>query len=345
MSIITILHEGEWKAAEIVGYGIGGSLAYARLNETYVAITTSGSTFAPRLVLSAGPTAVVRWLDLNTGKSLAVGTAPTIEFGSSAARRIGFRVEVAGTEAFGRVTTLNFGFNHNEDAGRNNLGAGYDYASQQITGISGLQVLTGLRNFLAAGTPLTGHVDFTGLTQLQYIECFGAQISSIDLTGCTGLIRLCMERNHLTSLDLNPVRTNLVDLRAAVQYEGVSGGPYALTFTTLTGPMTNLYHYCIRDQAVYNIVPHSQLPVIEQYWVWNTGQTTSDTPTSAVLTSFIAYQNAYDQASVDRILVALNANVPDAGTVDISGGAAPSGAGLTAATSLSNKNWTVTIAS
>lgn len=337
MSTLSVLHEGEWKAAKIVGYGVGGSLAYARLNEPYVTMTVTGTSFAPQIELSSGVTATVRWIDLSTNQLLAAGTTPAITFSSTGIHTVGLRVEVNGVAAFDRVRVLNFGFNNGNDAGTYAVDASYNYTAQSITGISGLTRLTNLRYFLAANTPLTGDLDFTGLSQLQFIECFAAHVQSIALTGCTSLIRLCMEANSLSELDLNPVSGNLYDLRAAVQ------NTPSLTFTTLSSPMQHLYHYCIRDQVVYGLIPHAQLPVIEEHWTWNTAQTTADAPISPVLRSYASYGNPYDQASVDRILVTLAALITDGAwhSIDISGGAVPSAAGQSAAATLRANGWTV----
>ncbi len=341
MSTIAILHEGEWKAARIVGYGMGGSLHSAILNETYVTMTVSGNSFAPRVELISGSTATIRWVDMTTGQQLAVGPAPSINWGSGASHTVGLRVDSGTTPRFDDVRVLNFGFNHNEDSGAYNIGASYDYTSQPITGIANLQLLPNLRYFLAAGTPLTGHLNASGLSHLEHIECFMAHVQSIDLAGCTSLIRLCLEANSLSNLDLNPVSGNLYDLRAAVQ-----NSP-SLTFATLSSPMAHLYHYCIRDQTVHNIIPHAQLPVIEEYWAWGTDQTISDAPTSPLLRSYASYGNAYDQTSVDAILTSLALLITDGAwhSVDLSGGtsASPSASGWAAVQTLRDNGWTVTV--
>lgn len=341
MSILSVLHEGQWRVATIVGYGKDGSLEHARINEPYVTVTTTGATFSPKLELVADSTAIVRWINLDTTEPLGIGANPTISFGSTGVRRIGFRVERGGIDAFDDVLTLNLGFNHDEDSGQYNIGASYDYTPQDISGVSGLQQLVNLKRFLAAGTGLTGQVDFSGLSQLEFIECFNSRVQSVDLTGCTSLIRLCMEANNLSSLDLNPVRNNLRDLRAAVQTTP------SLTFAILTGPMTYLYHYCVRDQIIINSVPHSQLPVIEEHWDWNTGQSTSDAPISTALRSYISYSNPYDQASVDLILTTLASLITDGDwhSVDISGGATPSATGQAAITTLESNGWSVNVSS
>ena len=166
-----------------------------------------------------------------------------------------------------------------------------------------------------------------------------ARVTSINLTGCTRLIRLCMEQNALSHLDLNPVADCLYDLRAAVQDAS------SLTFETLDRPMANLWHYCVRDQVVVNMIPHAQLPVVIQHWTWNTHQSTSDSPISAELDSYMSYGNTYDQESLDRILVGLDAIGSTGGSVDLSsnGPVAPSVIGLEARDNLVSKGWNVTL--
>ena len=295
-----------------------------------VVFTTAGGVFAPVIELASGSSATIEWLDTN-GTIITTGLTPSIT---------GYAQVRMRCSNYADITTVNLGYNVNEDAGRYSPGASYNKYSTDITGIEGLSNLTGLVRFMAAGTQLTGHVDFTGLSALEFIECFNARVQSVDLTGCTSLIRLCLEANSLSNLDLNPVRNNLRDLRSAVQ------STPSLTFTTLDGPMAQLYHYCIRDQTVLNIIPHAQLPVIEEHWAWNTGQTTSDAPTSPLLRSYASYGNAYDQTSVDLILTTLAGLITNGAwrSVDLSGGAEPSAAGWTAVTTLRNNGWTVNVA-
>ena len=295
-----------------------------------VVFTTAGGVFAPVIELASGSSATIEWLDTN-GTIITTGLTPSIT---------GYAQVRMRCSNYADITTVNLGYNVNEDAGRYSPGASYNKYSTDITGIEGLSNLTGLVRFMAAGTQLTGHVDFTGLSALEFIECFNARVQSVDLTGCTSLIRLCLEANSLSNLDLNPVRNNLRDLRSAVQ------STPSLTFTTLDGPMAQLYHYCIRDQTVLNIIPHAQLPVIEEHWAWNTGQTTSDAPTSPLLRSYASYGNAYDQTSVDLILTTLAGLITNGAwrSVDLSGGAEPSAAGWTAVTTLRNNGWNVVVA-
>jgi len=244
------------------------------------------------------------------------------------------------TPALDQVKTVNLGFNNEEDIGRYAIGASYDKLAEPVVGIANLNLLTNLEIFCAgAGSPLTGHMDFSGMSQLRHIECYSAEVTSIDLSGCTSLIRLCMEYNQLTELDLNPVSATLRDCRAAVQRTGY------LVMTPIVGSMEQLYHYCMRDQMLTNSIPLAKLPVIEEYWMWNTGQTTTDMPISPVARSFSAASNAYDQQSVDTILIGLDTNstIDHYANVDVSAGAPPSQAGLTAAANLQARGWSVVI--
>jgi hypothetical protein len=301
-----------------------------------VVFTTTGATFAPVVELASGSSAAVTWQD-GTGATLATGLAPTIAFGSVATRTV--RLYCTNYAA---ITSLNLGFSNLDDTGRVGPGASYNKSPEVVTGASGLRALTGLVQFMAAHTVLTGTLDFTGCAALRYIECFQARVTGVTLTGCTSLTRLCLENNRVGALDLNPVRTTLTDLRAAGQLAPST----SLTFTPLTGSLTQLWHYCCHDQPIVNPIPHSQLPVVEQWWTWNDGQTTSDSPISSVISSYEATGNVYDQASVNRILVAINTLQPGAapsgGTINMPSGAAPSGAGVTAKAALIARGWSVT---
>lgn len=321
---------------------LAGCGSGARVEPAHVELVVDGDMFRPRLELAVGSTAAVSWIDLATNRALGVGVDPTLAI--AGVDRVGLAVTRSGRPAPGDVLTLNLGFDHRDDSGRVNLGPAYDHDPQPVVGLANLRVLTGMVNLCAGRTPLTGMLDVSGLPALRHVECFQAAVTGVRLAGCDSLERLCLERCRLSQLDLNPVRRSLKDLRAAVQQSPDNG----LTFTTLDGPMESLYHYCVRDQAVHNTVPHRHLPVIEEYWVWNTRQVTSDAPTSPLMKSFLADKNAYDQASVDLILTSIQEHRPQGpGTVRLTGGsaagttAAPSATGRAAATQLRAGGWQV----
>lgn len=307
-----------------------------------VELDVEGESFEPVIEMTSGSVAKVTWTDLDKGQILDLGTEPNLNIANT--RRIGLFVTNGDLPAFDQVSAINLGFNHKEDAGEFNIGPQYDRPPQPVTRVKNIGLLTNLEKFCAGNTPLSGILDVSGLSRLQHIECYGAALESIELSGCSSLIRLCVEGCRVTSLDLNPVRKTLRDLRVAVQRSAGQG----LTLTRLDGPLEMLYHYCTRDQIVHGSVPQSQLPAIEEYWAWNTGQKTLDRPTSPLIRSFLAGKNPLDQESVDRVLegirelsggtggkVYLNGKSPN-GTP-----ASPSATGLQDADALRANGWIV----
>lgn len=237
-----------------------------------VTMTVEGTTLEPVLELVEGSTATLTWTD-DAGAVLATGTTPAITLPDATPRTVHLAVSEPGD-----VVTFNLGFHEDQDNGIYSLPSSYRHPTQPVTTISGLPALTGLRNFMAARTDgsssdsslytgplLSGHLDLAGASSLEFVECYDADVESVTLTGCASLIRLCLERCHLTTLDLEPVRTTLRDLRAAVQ----AGGSLALA--PLSGPLTDLYHFCTRAQTLTGFPGGDALPAIRQLWTWRNG--------------------------------------------------------------------------
>jgi hypothetical protein len=257
-------------------------------------ITTTGATFSPSIGLVANSPATVTWLVNSV--PVATGTNPTINFGTAATRTVQMNVTVGAVPAYNQVYSVNFGFDSTLDPGIYSIGPSYNYPPQQVAGMQYVNTLTGLSIFAAMQTNLTGTMDFTGLTALQFIECYGSLINGVVLTGCTALIRLNVEQTNTSVLDLNPVAGNLYDLRAA----GQRGG--SLTFTTLSAPLTHLYHFCTMSvSAPYHVInkpPPSQLPVVQQYWTWGDGFTGPFTFDSSAIYDVESFNNNYTSADV-----------------------------------------------
>lgn len=256
-----------------------------------VVITTTGSTFAPVVALTSGSTATVTW---TWSGGSTTGLTPSISFGSSATRTVYMTVaDASGYEAIDQVTVFNVGFDHTQDAGTYNIGSSYDHTAQNVSAIAGIHWMEALQIFCAAGiTGLTGTLDFTGLAQLQYIECFGSRVQNVILAGCASLIRLCMEQNNLTTLDLNPVAATLKDVRAA----GQQGG--ALSFAPLDGVvLQDIYHMCVRDEATTGLPdPGSQMPNLQQLWAWDSWLSGTLAPVSTSLESVRCMGNEFTAA-------------------------------------------------
>lgn len=249
-----------------------------------VEFSTTGTTFSPAVELAADSSADVVWRDA-AGTELARGESPTIRFDSPGART------VVMTTTFADVLTVNLGFSAEDDKGDHSLDAAYDKAPEGVTGVAGLGLLVNLRRFLAGRTGLEGALDLSGLASLEHVECFEAKVTSIELAGCRSLVRLCLEGNRLRTLDLNPVAASLRDLRAASQEEG------RLEFTPLTQPLARLYHFCVRDQVVIGHPESAQLPVCEELWNWNCGQS-GGFPTPGRADTVLAAANSYTSADL-----------------------------------------------
>lgn len=280
-------------AAALAGAaGLAGCVRWADPAETSprastagpaVSFTVTGAKFEPVLELVSGSVAEVEWRDVH-GSVLGRGARPTIRFGSQGPHT------VLMTTAFDEVLTVNLGFDAKDDAGRYSLDPEYNAPAQPVSGVAGVGVLVNLRRFLAARTGLGGALDVSGLTRLEHVECFEAQVESVDLSGCTSLLRLCLERNRVRTLDLGPVADTLRDLRVAAQQGG------SLDLVPLRQPLSRLYHFCVRDQVVTGHPSADQLPACEELWNWNCGQRGALRPPGAAHT-LLAAGNAY--TSVD----------------------------------------------
>jgi hypothetical protein len=362
---------------------IAGATGRLKLLEygTTVAITTLGATFNPTVELASGSTATVYWL-LPNGDSVT-GISPTISFGSTGTRVVRMAVMDGGRNALDQVVTFNLGFNNTDDSGLYSIGTQYNKTAQSVSKVEGIRHMTGLLRFCAANIPtLVGTLDFTGLSQLQFVECFASNVQNVITTGCDSLIRLCMENNNQSTANLNPVSANLYDFRCAIQKGG------SLTFTSLQSRMPNLYHFCIRDQAVTNMPDFTMLPAVRELWTWNTGQTGQLRTASSALLSLNASSNGYtsadltnqfpagrngsidlhsnqltavtltgcpgltgidlhinplNQSAVDTILTTVDAFNTSGGTLNLSSTSVPSSGGITHVTALRGRGWTVTV--
>lgn len=342
-----------------------------------VEFTTTGATFSPSIELRPDAESSITWRD-NVGAVLATGLNPVINFGTAATRTV-----IMDCDNPDDVTVINLGFDNAQDLGEYAIGTAYNKAPELVTGVVNLPGVRNLRYFCAANGPLTGHLDLHGLTYLTFVECYRSNVTSIDVTGCTSMIRLNIEENALVDLDLNPVAATLRDLRAAAQ----AGA--ALTLAPMTVDLAALYHYCVRDQLITNPVPLDRMPVVEQYWNWHTSATGPLVPISPELKSVLSYGNDWTSAdfsgcgqdasimvirlaeapltsidvtgrdvlaslrlegvttlsstAMDDLLVEINSWGTSGGTLLAGEAAVPSATGLAAADALVGRGWTVSI--
>jgi hypothetical protein len=132
-------------------------------------------------------------------------------------------------------------------------------------------------------------LSFNGFEKLKIIEAFfneggSAGLESIDLSGTSALVRLCLENNNLASLDLSDCSL-LEDLRGAQN-----------AYSSIVWPdsMMNLWHVCVRDNSQFKEnVPIEEMPALKEYFLWNDSQTGTLAPISHSLSSILIWGNSY----------------------------------------------------
>lgn len=262
----------------------------------YVRFTVTGASFAPQVTLANGSAATVTWT-VEEGWPSQTGLAPAFSFGLAGARHVRMHVTSSGQDALGDVSAINLGFTNTLDEGDYSPSSSWNYASQQVTAVEGVSACTGLTMFLATQTPLTGPLDFTGCSALTNIELYGSDVTAVNVTGCAGLLRLVTEQDNVTTADLGPVAAGLREFRSAAQ-QGAH-----LSLAPLPADLADLYHFCVRDQAVTGMPALSHLPAVKELWIWNTSQSGALAPVSTSMTNLQAYSNAYTSADLAGLFV------------------------------------------
>lgn len=343
-----------------------------------VRITTTGATFSPSVELVTGSKATVSWAV--EGGVTATGLNPTISFGSAATRLVRMSVRDGGADALDEVTTFNLGFNHLDDGGKYNMGALYDKEGQHVTRVENISRLKGLVRFAAAHTALAGSLDFTGCSRLKYIECMQSDVQSVDLTGCSSLIRIVLEKTNVTALDLNPVAATLRDLRGAVQQGGELtlaplNAPLAALYHFCVREQIVINHPTAArlpvieerwdwetrqsgalqssSSAIRSLLTsgnqYATADLTGQFPAGRSGElnVSHGTLTALVLAGCSGLQtidardNHLSQAAVDVVLAEVDSWATVGGALSIQANAVPSGTGLSHATALTGRGWTV----
>ena len=72
----------------------------------------------------------------------------------------------------------------------------------EITSLEGIEYFYALTTLVCYGNQLTS-LDVSGCTALTTLECYGNQLTRLDVSGCTALTTLECYGNQLTSLDVS----------------------------------------------------------------------------------------------------------------------------------------------
>ena len=307
--------------------------------EVIFTLADDAVTFEPWITLIPGATGTVNWYG-SDDTLLATGLTPTIA--PPVDSLVTLRVESGAALVMSEVEMINLGFDHTQDAGPETPDAIHDYAPQPVVGVSSMVNLANLKYFMAAMTPLTGTLNFTGIADLLAVECYNALVENVLFEG-TAINRLCLEQNRITDLDLTPIANSIRDLRCAHNLQAPpEGGGTSVNFHSDV-PLTNLWHYCVRDQNVTHHLPQSQMPALLQFWAWNTNITTMEPPTSPVINSITLHHSALTSATVDAWLNYLASTGVVHGVCNMSHADPPTAASAAARTTLEERDWSLLI--
>jgi hypothetical protein len=331
---------------------------YANL-DTYSSIdfTHTGQTFKP--IISVTGTPLIQWTYAD-GTTANTATPESKDFGTATERITSLRVM-----PWSSVVGINLGYADAYDGA-------YDYSNpngayyiglqtvantqQNVKAVSGLSVVKdSLRVFTISQNPILS-LDFTDFSELEVIECYYSDLSTIRLSGTTALKRLCVEACDLTHLDLSDC-VLLEDIRSAGQT--TLGCPYRINWGNIGAHM---WHMC--TQGTYDLASTpdwSNFTALKELWVWNTNYSGALTNAPSTLTSLQAdnceftsadislctnvstvsfNNNLLSSYAVDTILACVDGFGTSNGVLNLVGNKAPTSS--THINSLVSRNWTVT---
>ncbi len=264
--------------------GGAGRRFFRGLTNDAIVVETTGADFTPIVECAAGGPSTVRW-HWSNGTTSNDYPQPIRHFGSAAARQHSLEIV-----APARLTKFNLGFNGADGGGSTPLDP---LAGQNVSRITFPAPLTDLTCFGATHNYALREIDFTGFTNVQYIECYEcSSLQHVTVTDLPSLRRLCVESCALTELDISGL-PELGDVRGALN-----------RFTSITvgrGTGPKIWHWCTRDnpQMTQNFADiMGNFTAMQELYIWNTNQHGAFTIGSMVLRDFEAAQNHFTSVSL-----------------------------------------------
>jgi hypothetical protein len=199
-----------------------------------ISFTTTGATFAPFIEVAAGGRILWTYDD---GATATVPT-PSKNFGGA-----GTHVTSLKVTPWSALTKINVGYD-GADSGPTIIN---NRAQQNVSKLTGLQYATGLIILACSYNPIT-EVDLSGLSNLQYFECFGTlSLASVILKDNVGMKRICVESDSVTELNFAEA-PHLEDIRGSLQ----AGARITINWGSCGAA---LWHFCMRDEVHVNPIP------------------------------------------------------------------------------------------
>ncbi len=250
--------------------------------EASITFITTGSSFSPIITVTGDPE--IQWVfgDGSTSDS----ASPTINFDSKETRTNTLIVT-----PWSAVIKINIGYDGSDGGVTPGSSTIENLKQQNVIAVSGLEnVAPYLQVWASSYNPITA-LDFSNFTALHTIECYYCtSLETIKLHNVPSLKRLCLENCNISYLDISEA-SSLADLRAAIQ----QSPKYTINWGT-TG--AHIWHVCIRDNPhMTGILPHSQFPLIEDFFTWNSNQSGTLHLTSTNLKSVLSSDNNYSAAN------------------------------------------------
>lgn len=257
------------------------SAAYTITN--VMTFTTVGATFAPIITVTGTPTILWTFSDSTTSDSVT----PSKDFGSTATRSHTLKVT-----PWSALTKINLGYDGID--GGTTPGTGENtFASltqQNVSAVSGLELVKdSLALWASSYNPITS-LDFSDFTALTKVECYDCgALTSIDIDNVSTLVRLGLEKDNLSSLDLTDA-VNLADLRGSDQDDST------FTITWGAGTYSSLWHVCAWGNPNGGQIPIDRMPILRELYIGGDNQAGALNPISTNLRSVLANDNGYTSA-------------------------------------------------
>jgi len=345
-------------------------LATFKGDQGEVTFTSTLATFAPTLVVTGTPTILWTFADGTTSAS----ATPTKDYGTAASRVNRLKVT-----PWSALTRVNIGF----DGGDGGSGSIEHVTNQGVSAVGNMYLMAPyLRQWCSSYNSIPS-LNFDSFVLLDTIECYNSSsLVNVSLHNTPLLARACFEGCSLTYIDFSE-SPSMADFRGASNpWNGWNWGATGLHLRHFCShSCSNLNTQLPSDGAQFPVIEELWIsnndligklrvrsPVFSSLWGtgnhWTEADFTGCFPTlsdsgsieldgneltSLIITGCIgldtlsASDNHLSAEMVTSVLQVLDAGGNTGGTVDLSGNAIPTAAGITAASNLTGKGWTVTI--
>lgn len=329
---------------------------------------SEGATFSPVIEVEDGTSVLWEFADDTT--STAVN--PTVNYTTAGSRQNKLTVT-----PWSGLIGINIGYDRS-DGGWSTPAS---LAQQNVSSIISLSLAAAsLTYFTCNHNANLTSLDFTGFDKLIQLEAYNAGLININLTGCTALRRLCLETCELTALDISDC-VALEDLRGALNdFDYINFGSIGASIWHIcvrdNAYSSNLPHprqfpllrefFLWRSQQT-GLLDMSENPRCSSVQVYNNQYTSADfrgaftvnvgsininnnsltsllVSNCPTLSTLNASNNNLSDGAVCQVLVDMDDNGRENGTLNLSGNSVPTGVdGLAALDSLRTKGWDVSV--